>query len=92
MLHKESAWLEGFLCAEGSLSSPPSSRRRMLSVLWIWTPSLLARACSNAVFPAVGEDTRMKTVLHLETLTPEAAPCSLQEHLEGHTDRFCRLR
>lgn len=25
----------------------------MLSVLWIWPLSLLARACSSAVFPAV---------------------------------------
>lgn len=37
---------------ERRLPSPPSNRRRMLSVLWIWTPSLLARACNSAVFPA----------------------------------------
>lgn len=30
----------------------------MLSVLWIWTPSLLARACSNAVFPAMQQSSQ----------------------------------
>lgn len=35
------------------LPSPPSNRRWMLSVLWIWTPSLLAKACNSAVFPAM---------------------------------------
>lgn len=35
---------------------------------------------------------KKKEELHLEMLTPEAAPCSLQEHPGGHTHRFCRLR
>lgn len=26
----------------------------MFSVLWIWTPSLLAKACSKAVLPGEG--------------------------------------
>lgn len=35
-------------------ASPPSSRSRMFSVLWICTPSLLAKAWSRAVFPEEG--------------------------------------
>lgn len=36
-------------------ASPPSSKSRMFSVLWICTPSLLASACSRAVFPEEGD-------------------------------------
>lgn len=39
-------------------ASPPSSRSRMFSVLWICTPSLLARAWSRAVFPGDGQRVR----------------------------------
>lgn len=39
----------------------------MLSVLWIWTPSLLARACNSAVFPATEQSVSwMKVWGHLK--------------------------
>lgn len=46
---------------ERRFSLPPSSRRRMLSVLWIWPLSLLARACSNAVFPEMEQSVSHRT-------------------------------